>query len=156
MKIGILALLFLSIAGAGDKLTSLDEASFAKLLAANKGKVVLVDFWATWCAPCRAELPQLIKLDAKLRAKGLQLIPISADEPEKEADARKTLRQAGYSDAAYLKVAKDDDKFIDSVDAKWGGALPALFLYDRNGRKVKSFVGETSMQDVEAAITKLL
>ena len=54
------------------------------------------------------------------------------------------------------KNAKDDDKFINLVDPKWSGALPALFLYDRTGRKVKMFVGETPMKELEAAVSKLL
>jgi hypothetical protein len=57
---------------------------------------------------------------------------------------------------AYIKRVKNDDKFIESVDAQWSGALPALFLYDRQGRKVKSYIGETDMAALEAAIRKLL
>jgi len=52
--------------------------------------------------------------------------------------------------------AKDDDKFINSVDPKWSGALPALFLYDRQGKLVKSFIGETELAVIEAAIRKIL
>jgi hypothetical protein len=57
---------------------------------------------------------------------------------------------------AYIRRANDDDKFINFVDAKWSGALPALIIYDKSGRRVKSFIGETSMKDVEAAVLKLL
>jgi hypothetical protein len=51
---------------------------------------------------------------------------------------------------------KADDAFIDSVDKKWSGALPALFLYDRSGQRVTSFVGEVEISDIEHAIEKLL
>ncbi len=142
-------------AGAGS-LTPVDEAAYRKLIAAHKGDVVLVDFWATWCKPCRAEMPQLAKLDSRLRAKGLRIVTISADEPEKEADAAKFLAQNSAPSPAYIRRAKDDDKFINSVDPAWSGALPALFLYDRSGRRVKSFIGETPLKDIEAAIAKLL
>lgn len=143
-------------ASAADRLQAVDEAGYSKLLAANKGKVVLVDFWATWCKPCRAELPQLVKLEGRLRARGLKLITVSADEPEKEAEAQKFASQLGVPAPAYIRKAKDDEKFIDSVDKKWSGALPALFLYDKAGRRVQSFIGESPMKDIEAAITKLL
>ena len=56
----------------------------------------------------------------------------------------------------YRKQADDDDHFINAIDPKWSGALPALFLYDRNGHKVRSFVGETDMAALERAIHKLL
>jgi hypothetical protein len=57
---------------------------------------------------------------------------------------------------AYIEQAADDDRFIDAIDPKWGGALPALFLYDRAGHKVRSFIGETDMATLERAVLKLL
>jgi thiol-disulfide isomerase/thioredoxin len=146
---------FAACLGAQQKLTPVNESAYAKIIAAHKGKVVLVDFWATWCEPCRAEMPQLVKLEQKMRARGLELVTISADEPEQEAAASKVLKEDGVSGTAYLKKAADDDKFIGAIDAKWGGALPALFLYDRSGKKARSFIGETPMKDLEAAIEKL-
>jgi thiol-disulfide isomerase/thioredoxin len=137
-------------------LTPIDETGFQKLVAAHKGKVVLYNFWATWCEPCRAEMPQLIKLQAKLKARGFELVTISADEPEQELDAEKVLKQFGSPSPAYRKQAKKDEQFINAIDPQWSGALPALFLYDRAGRKVRSFIGETEMATVEAAIQKLL
>jgi thiol-disulfide isomerase/thioredoxin len=137
-------------------LVPINEAGFQKLVNSHKGKVVVYDFWATWCAPCRAELPQLVKLEAKLRSQGVEVITISADEPEQKAAAEKFIGQFGVQGRAYLKEAVDDDHFINAIDPKWSGALPALFLYDKSGRKVRSFIGETDMAALEAAIHKLL
>jgi thiol-disulfide isomerase/thioredoxin len=156
-RLAIGALVSATLLAAGSvRIAPVDEAGYRKLIAANKGKVVLVDFWATWCKPCRAEMPELAGLYARLAPKGLQVITVSADEPEKEADALQFLKETGMSSPAYIRRASDDDAFINSVDAKWSGALPAMFLYDRNGRKVKSFIGETPMKDLEAAISRLL
>ena len=141
---------------AASGLTPLDEAGFQKVVVSYRGKVVLYDFWATWCEPCRAELPQLIKLEARLRSHGVELVTISADEPEQDADAAKALKKMGWSGPSYRKQAQNDEHFIDAIDRQWGGALPALFLYDRNGRKVRSFIGETDMGTLEAAIRKVL
>ncbi len=151
----VLALFLLPVFGAC-ALPTLDEAAFQRLVEAHKGKVILYDFWATWCEPCRVELPQLARLEAKLRSQGFELITISADEPEQAADAEKVLKQFAVHGPVYRKQAKDDDRFINSIDAKWSGALPALFLYDKAGQKVRSFIGETDMGTVEAAIRKLL
>jgi thiol-disulfide isomerase/thioredoxin len=138
------------------KLTPVDEAGYPKLIAANKGKVVLIDFWATWCKPCRAEMPELVKLGQKLKSRGFELVTISSDEPEQEASAMKVLKENGVVSPAYAKHPKDDDKFNNAIDTKWGGALPAMFLYDRTGKKVRSFIGETPVKELEAAIEKLL
>jgi thiol-disulfide isomerase/thioredoxin len=138
-------------------LKPVDEASYPRMVSGFKGKVLLVDFWATWCVPCRAELPQLVKLQAKLKARGLEIITISADEPETVNAAPKFLKDTGAGALpAYVKRAKDDDKFIGMLDPKWQGALPALFLYDKTGKKVQAFFGETPIAQIEAAITKLL
>ncbi len=149
-------LLCAALAAAPARLTPLDENVYRRMLASHKGQVILVDFWATWCAPCLEELPQLVRLEAKYRARGLRLIPISCDEPEDESKALSFLRQAGVSFPGYLKRVADDEKFIVSVDPNWSGALPALFLYDRTGRLVRSFVGEADLGAVEQAIQKLL
>ncbi len=138
------------------KLQPLDEAGLQKLLADNKGKAVVLNFWATWCEPCRAEMPALAKMNARLKSKGLAFFTISADEPEDESRAVAFLKTAGISGPAYLKQAKNDEKFINSIDPKWSGALPAIFVYDKAGKKAKSFIGESDLKAVEAAITKLL
>ena len=143
-------------AGAQPKLSPVDESGYRAILKSIAGNVVLVDFWATWCAPCRQEMPQLAKLDDRLRGKRFHLVTISADDPEQEQAAAEVLKKSGISATAYLRRAKDDDKFINSVDPKWSGALPALFLYDRQGKLARSFIGETEMPVIEAAIGKLL
>lgn len=137
-------------------LSPVDEAGFQKLLAAHKGKVVLYDFWATWCEPCRAELPRLTRLHARLKSRGFDLVTISADEPEQAADAERLLKKSGAGVPGFRKQALNDDKFINAIDPHWSGALPALFLYDRSGHKVASFIGETEISVIERAIQKLL
>jgi thiol-disulfide isomerase/thioredoxin len=145
-----------SLLPAQSKLALLNETSFPKMLAAHKGRILLVDFWATWCVPCRAEMPQLAKLSERLHARGFDLVTVSADEPDKELAAFKVLTQNAVPAPHYMKKAADDDKFYDSVDPKWSGEMPAMFIYDRSGKRVRSFLGETPVKDIEAAIQKLL
>jgi thiol-disulfide isomerase/thioredoxin len=139
------------------KLTSLDQVSYRKLIAAHHGKVIVANFWATWCLPCRKEMPQLVQLSRKLAARGFDLVMISADDPEQEAAALKLLKDNRAEGTAYLLKTANKDAFYPTVDGKWAsGELPAVFLYDRNGQRVRSFFGEASISDLEAAITKLL
>jgi thiol-disulfide isomerase/thioredoxin len=152
----LLALTTLCFAAPVAKLMPVDEAAYPKTVAAAKGKVLLVNFWATWCAPCREEMPALVKLSAALKPKGLEMITISADEPEDEKAAVAFLNKAGVAGTAYIKRAKKDDTFIGMVDAKWQGALPAIVLYDKTGKKVKIWIGEADLKQVEAEAKKLL
>jgi thiol-disulfide isomerase/thioredoxin len=155
MRLAIAIFLAAGLARAQSKLTPVTETSFPKVLATHKGKIVLVDFWATWCVPCRAEMPQLVKLSDKLRARGLDFITVSADEPGNEMAAFKLLIENAVAAPFYVKHVSDDDKFYDLVDPKWAGVMPGMFIYDRSGKRVRSFLGETPVTDIEAAIQKL-
>jgi thiol-disulfide isomerase/thioredoxin len=156
LKIPSILVLSALLLGAQEKLSSVDENGYRALLKSNSGQVTLVDFWATWCVPCRKEMPLLAKLDGRLRERGFRLVTVSADDPEQAPAAIAFLKKSGISWPAYLRNAQDDDKFIASVDPKWSGALPALFLYSRQGKLVQSFVGETEISTIEAAIRKIL
>jgi len=137
-------------------LQALSEKTYAQVVASHKGNVLLVDFWATWCAPCREEMPQLVRLGRDYRAKGLRLVTVSCDEPEDRPKAAQFLAREGAPEPAYLKQVEEDEAFINSVDKKWSGALPALFLYDREGRLARSFIGETEISVLEKTLRDLL
>jgi thiol-disulfide isomerase/thioredoxin len=137
-------------------LLPLDEQGFQKMVAAHHGKVLLVDFWATWCVPCREELPKLAVLHGNYKTKGLDFVTVSCDEPEQKAQAAAFVRSKGAPGPYYIREAKNDDAFINAIDTKWSGALPALFLFDRAGHQAQSFIGETSIQRVQSALQKLL
>lgn len=134
-------------------LSPVDEATLPKRIATLKGRIVVVDFWATWCEPCREELPKLAALQTQL---GFELLTISADEPENAKAAAAFLTKSGIHGPAFIKRPHNDEAFINSIDPKWSGALPATFLYDRQGHRVNSFFGDDSFPQLESALRKLL
>lgn len=144
------------LAQAPQRLLPFDAQVHRQILVENRGKVVLLNFWATWCAPCREEMPQLVALEQKFRARGFRLITVSADEPADAAQALEFLKKTGVPAPAYIKSVRDDDQLIRAIDPKWSGALPALFLYDRSGKMVARFVGETSILEIRKAIERIL
>ncbi|MBZ0155874.1 MAG: TlpA family protein disulfide reductase [Alphaproteobacteria bacterium] len=105
-------------------------------LSEGKGKVVLLNFWATWCGPCRAEMPSLVNLYRELREKGLVVLAVSVDttvKPVQVFAAEKSLP---------FPVLLDTDKevYFDKY-AVFG--LPTSFLIDRKGMIVEKIMGET-------------
>jgi thiol-disulfide isomerase/thioredoxin len=141
---------------AQQKLTPLTLDAYSKLIAAHKGRVVLVNFWATYCVPCRTEIPDLVKLTDRLRPRGLDFVLISADEPEQEPQARKFITIAKVPGPLYIKSTDDNDKFAAAIHPKWEGELPASFVYDRSGKKVGAFIGEVPLKNIEDVIAKFL
>src|ERR1700684_4394369 len=89
------------------KLTPVDQASYPKVIAGHRGKVVLASFWATWCVPCRKEMPQLVQLSRKLATRGFDLVMISADEAEQQSAAAKLLQDNRVDGAIYLLKTSD-------------------------------------------------
>jgi len=117
-------------------------------LADYQGKVVLLDFWATWCVPCRAEIPHFVDFQNQYREQGLQVVGISMD------DDAKPVREFYQQFKMNYPVALGTDK----VAAAYGGilGLPITFLIGRDGRIAAKYVGETQMPVVEAEVKALL
>ncbi len=134
-----------------------DHAGLAALLKRENGRPLLVNFWATWCEPCRDEFPDLIKIDSEYRVQGLDFITVSLDDiSEIKTDVPKFLQQMQATMPAYLLNVADPEPSIKTVDPSWGGALPATVLYDKNGQIVFKHFGRIKPEPLRAAIEKIL
>jgi peroxiredoxin len=114
-------------------------------LAAQKGKVVLVNIWATWCHPCREEIPELIAVRAKYQARGLELIGVSVDTDGYD-DAIRTF-MADYK--MTFPIWRDPDERISTQFLAVG--VPATFLIDRDGILRWRKVGPIAPNDTSLA-----
>ena len=117
-------------------------------LADYKGKVVMVDFWATWCGPCRIEIPEFVELQNRYRDEGLAIIGISEDDgPEPVRDFYKEFRMN-------YPVAMGNDE----VSQLYGGVigLPTTFLIGRDGRIYAKHAGATDIAVFDEEIKTLL
>ena len=134
-----------------------DQAGLTALLKRDNGRPLLVNFWATWCEPCRDEFPDLIKIDSEYRGQGLDFITVSLDDfSEIKTEVPKFLQQMGANMPAYLLNVADPEPSIKAVDPNWGGALPATVLYDKHGKIVFKHFGRIKPEPLRAAIEKIV
>src|ERR1051325_4368632 len=139
------------------KATAVNAEEMQALLKRNGSRPLLVNYWATWCDPCRDEFPELVRIDKEYRAKGLDFIAITLDElADINTAVPKFLRTMNARMPVYLLHVVDPEPTINSIDATWGGALPATFLYDKNGQVVYKHFGRVNTPELRAAIDKLV
>jgi thiol-disulfide isomerase/thioredoxin len=123
-----------------------------------KGKVVLVNFWATWCDPCKTEIPWLIDFNHKYGPRGLVIVGIAMDDEGKKVVEpwikSKRFDVNGSQEAMDYPVLLGNDKIAD----KFGGilGLPTSMLYSRDGRKIKTVVGLINYQDLSKVLDSQL
>jgi thiol-disulfide isomerase/thioredoxin len=134
------------------RIVELDEAGWEKMRERHRGRALLVNFWATWCVPCREEFPALVRLHQTYRQRGLSLVAVSMDEPESVPEIEKFLKEQGAGFGSYRHNFADFGAFVDRVNPRWIGAIPASFLYDREGKLVASWQGATTYEEFERAV----
>jgi thiol-disulfide isomerase/thioredoxin len=134
----------------------IDLRDYQKLLETHRGKPLLVNFWATWCEPCRDEFPMLNELARAYGPRDLQVLGVSLDEDVDINLVRRFLARMNPVFSNFRKKPGKDEAFINGVHLKWSGALPATFFYDREGRVAATLVGEHPRPEFEKVIQQLL
>ncbi|MDT5293260.1 MAG: hypothetical protein QOJ76_140 [Acidobacteriota bacterium] len=148
------------VAAAKPKVTEINDAELKALLGAGdaRERPLLVNFWATWCGPCREEFPDLVKIRGQYATDKLDFVIISLDDPSDISkvvpDFLNEVRATALP--AYLLHADDDGAAINLVDVYWRGELPATFLYDRAGRLVFNHKGRINPAELKVAIERAL
>ncbi len=142
------------------RVEQLDVAKLSALLteAKENKRPLLVNFWATWCVPCREEFPDLVKIDNKFRSRGLNFFTVSADEAAEIATTvPQFLREVKATNIpAYLIDSTETEAAINLLDKDWSGALPTTFLFDKAGNLVFKHSGRIKRAELEAAIKRVM
>ena len=128
----------------------------ARVVAAKKGRVVLVNFWATWCDPCREEMPALVSTAKAFSSKDLAVALVSTDSLKKTPDVQRFLSSRKIPFVCWQVKSTDPQRFIDAVDKSWNGAVPYTLVYDRKGELVMRLAGPQTEKSFGEAVRKAL
>lgn len=147
--------------GADEALKLVDLEGYKAELAKHKGKVVLVDFWATWCVPCVSQFPHTVELSRKHKGAGLDVISVSMDDPAAKAKVLDFLKKQGGEFDNLLANFPEGVNAFEVLELD-GDSIPHYKLYDRDGKLHKKlFIDETSdkvltAEDIDHAVEELL
>lgn len=140
---------------ASTKIKQIDAVALKNLLKTNE-KPLLVNFWATWCDPCREEFPDLVKINADYKGK-IDFITVSLDDVEDiNTTVPKFLAEMKAEMPAYLLATQNEDEVIGSVSKEWQGGLPFTILYDASNTAVYSRMGKVKIDVLRAELDKIV
>ena len=121
-------------------------------LASQKGKVILLDFWATWCPPCKVEIPWFVEFQQKYGPQGLVVLGVSVDDPAAKLKPFGDQYKVNYP--LLVGEGRHDIKGPRGYNAAWG--LPKTFVIGRDGRICKTHIGLSVKEHFEQQIKSLL
>ncbi len=139
------------------KIGLIKPANFPAMRESWKGQVVVLNLWATWCAPCVAEMPEFVKLHNEYKDKGVKVVAISADDvSEVNTLVARFVRDKGLPFEVAVMDTDDPQEMIDLINKDWPGTLPSTFVYDKTGKLIfsrfKIIDREELIKTVESAL----
>jgi thiol-disulfide isomerase/thioredoxin len=153
------ALLMFSAAtarAANETLRVVTPAEFRGAVEDARGSVLLINLWASWCAPCLKEIPELVRLEQDYARCGLRLLGLSMDEPADLPGAVQPLLDRRFP--TFRTLARNNssmDSFASVVDGAWNEIMPTSYVLDRNGRVIKRIQGGKPYAEFEALVKPL-
>lgn len=128
-------------------------AGFRSAIEARRGRVLLVNLWASWCAPCRREIPELLRLEQALGRCGFEVLGLALDEPATLATTVAPLVARDFP--AFRTLASDGsapDGFASVLDGAWNEVMPTSYVVATDGRVVQRIQGGKAYAVFEAAV----
>jgi thiol-disulfide isomerase/thioredoxin len=139
----------------GPGYTLFDLAAITRAIH-GRGRPVLVHFWASWCGPCLEELPLVDKFARDMKARGVDVLSLSLDDPERAgAHVVEVLSARAPNLTRNIVKVSDTDAFITAIDPQWEGSIPAVFAFDEKGRLRDRLIGEATRRDLDGLVARV-
>jgi thiol-disulfide isomerase/thioredoxin len=134
----------------------LEANNFQSLITEHKGKVLFINTWATWCVPCKEEFPDLVRLHEYYKNSDVVFVGISVDYKEDiESKIKPFLISQNAKFKNYVQNFKEPANLINLMNEDWQGAVPATFIYDRQGQQQAYLLGKHSFEEFKEKIEEI-
>jgi thiol-disulfide isomerase/thioredoxin len=148
----ILALLSLAECANAQKAEAVTLQQFQKRLSEKDGKILIVNFWATWCAPCIHELPLFEKLNRDNKEVEVLLVSMDYDLDPDPTKVERFINRKKLESKVLFLTADNPNGWIDKIEKRWSGALPATLVINRKTDKRQFVQGEVGEGQLEKLI----
>jgi thiol-disulfide isomerase/thioredoxin len=133
----------------------INARKFGETMKGLKGKVVVVNMWATWCVPCRKEFPLLVQLYQQYKSKGMELLAISNDDLQNLDDVKDFIKERHALFPTYIVDPHGANDLREAIYPEWTGGLPSTFFFDRHGDLKGKIMGGVDREEFDAIIKPL-
>ena len=135
------------VAAYNKEIPVVDEVWIKNKIENRNGKILFVNFWATWCVPCVEEFPDLVKIYNEHKSSDFEFLSISVDLPsEIETKVKPFLAEHSAEFPVVVVEEKRSDEVISLINPDWNGAVPVTVIYDKNGKR-QEFISEAENYD---------
>jgi thiol-disulfide isomerase/thioredoxin len=137
-----------------DSVRVIDMKGLQDFIRQQRGEVLVVNVWATWCVPCVQEIPDLIRLS---KDKHVRVVGVSIDDAEDvTSKVAPFLRKHPVPYPVFVKAAGNDEAFINALNTQWTGAVPVSFVYDSGGKQRAMLVGKQPYAAIRRAVESVM
>ena len=146
-----------SIGTRNARITNLREKTLQNLVSKRNGKILVLNFWATWCVPCVEEFPDLSRVANLYADRGVEVAAVSIDTPD-DLKTKVIPFVEGQSKHIryFINAFEKDEQLIDAVSKEWSGAIPTTVIYDSKGKRKKFLLGKQTYSSLIREIDTLL
>jgi thiol-disulfide isomerase/thioredoxin len=135
---------------------ALSVAEFRGVLEAERGRIVVLNLWASWCAPCLKEIPDLLRLEQDYARCGVRVVGLATDDPVEVPRAVTAMRTRYFPTFdTYGRAEGEPDSYASVVDPAWNELMPTTYVLDAQGRTVKRLQGGKSYEEFARVLETL-
>lgn len=131
------------------------QPDLMEAVRASGAKIVVINFWATWCMPCVEEFPAFVRVNNEMKSESVKVIFVSVDFEDEIAEVQRFLSKHRVTDQTYIATG-NQDAFIKAFHPEWVGSVPATFIYDGNGTQYTFWEGKVTYEELKQRIQQYL